>query len=264
MLILKEQFIYHKIADNSAPYWELYTVSGFMRSTSPVDVYAPPADMPDDKKIEMSIAKLRSILDIYRENTASGEAPQFHIAMRRSERSHSGGKFEYDFLLDLPQNDNQPQLSGLAGMLPQGLEGFVPRSVADAERELLKKEILLAAREERLNAREQELNRREQEIEEKAKPWNRTLEKAAIKVAEYFVGEESSQTGLAGTDDSPNTPEAQKVEQIAQFLYDNFDMRGLEYVEKYIHTFKNKLYEVSKDKQAESNTDATAETTAAQ
>ena len=263
-MLLKEDFIYLKIKDNNAPYWELYTISNHVRSATPTDVYSPDEEMDEPRKVETSIARLRSVLDLYRKNVV-GEAPAFFIVLKKSAKSHSSGRFEYEFVLDV--KPSQPQQNGLGGVPAQAnmlMQDFVPKSVWELREQLNKKDILLSVKEAQLEDREKRLKELERELERRNKPYVDAMDRAVVKALEYFSGggsENSTSDGLGGV-----PPERQQdaalIEERAEYMYNNFSGKELAVIYNFLEKFKNQLRngKVAQDKQS-GTTDTATETT---
>lgn len=259
-MLLKEDFIYLKIKDNSAPYWELYTISNHVRSSTPTDVYSPDEEMDEPRKVESSIARLKSVLDLYRKNVV-GEPPAFYIVLKKSYKSHSSGRFEYEFVLEVPQQ--QPQ-NGLGGVPSQAnmMQDFVPKSVWELREQLNKKDILLSVKEAQLEAMEKRLKEWEKELEKQNKPYYKMMDRAVVRLVEYLgggSGEGSASGGLGGV-----PPERQQdaalIEEMAEYMFNNFSGQELAVIYNFLQKFKNQLRDGKVAQNKQGGTDTATET----
>lgn len=247
--IFNKDFIFERIKDSNAPYWNLSLCQGF-KNTANVMNYTGvdfTDEDTDDTKIDKSIAQL--------ERTVSTFPPDsvFLIELRGAMTSNRNGIFgPFQFAnTDKPLQPEQPTTTAqpLGATIPQG---YVPESVLkgiqdaiqadfDKKFELYKQETEHQRKEEEFMRRCQQLDEREKDLKDKEKEYNSSVAKAADvlieigkKIGAYFLmpkgdgngammAQMAQQPQLGATQHrNDNDPKADAVDDFAAFLYDNF------------------------------------------
>jgi len=258
-MIVKEALIYQKIKDNQAPYWVLYSMHGPVKATTPLDVFVANEDMPPDRLIEHSINRLQQTLQLYKDNTINTELPQFAITLKASPKSHGDKVFEYIFQIDTP-TDNQPLQGTPTPTQPPMMDSLM--EIMEKKVALAGKETYLSMWEKQLTEREKNIKARERELEKDFEPYRKMLNMAMPKLvesaADLFGNAES---GLSGTDHAGD-PKAQTVEDLATYIYENFDEAQIGAIKTFVEQYYKKLYEhaISKNTETTHNTDTATET----
>ena len=256
--IFTKDFIFDRIEDSNAPYWNLALCQGFKNTVNVMNYNG--VDFEDDDSDEAKIKKSKAQL----EKTLSTFIPEcvFLIELRGAMTSSRNGIFG-PFQFSNSDKPAQPEPTAAtaqpetptATAQPLGATippGYVPESALkgiqdalqsdfDKKFELYKQETEHQRKEEEFMRRCQLLDEREKDIKDKEKEYNSSVAKAADvlieigkKIGAYFlmpkgdgngamVAQMAQQPQLGATQHrNDNDPKADAVDDFAAFLYDNF------------------------------------------
>lgn len=250
--IFTKDFIFERIKDSIAPYWNLSLCQGFKNTANVMNYNG--VDFEDEDSDETKIGKSIAQLD----KTISTFPPEsvFVIELRSAMTSNRNGIFgPFQFAnSDKPAQPEPPTATApqLGATIPPGyipestLKGIQDALQADFDKkfELFKQETEHQRREEEFLRRCQQLDEREKDLKDKEKEYNSSVAKAADvlieigkKIGAYFLmpkdaqaqmayqmsqqpqlGAMQNQAHTAPTED----PKADAVDDFAAFLYENF------------------------------------------
>jgi len=264
-MIVKENLIYAKIKDNDAPFWTLYTVNSYIRSDTPIDTFVGDETLQREQLIKNSINRLKNTLDLYRHNIADNTQPVFSIVMKPTARSHGDKVYEFTFKLDIPD-----QLQGTAQTQQNNTQNTeeIIKTITDITNEKIQvavKQATLSQWEERLKAWEQELAKKEKELEQEFDPYKKMADRAVIKLVEIFAGDSPNRLQGIENNEQPEDPKTIQVENLAQYIYDNFTIEQLPVIDAFVKNLKTRieneiLKKQQQQQQQQQQTDSTTET----
>ncbi|HQF10645.1 MAG TPA: hypothetical protein PKV22_00020 [Paludibacteraceae bacterium] len=233
MLSLSENLIYEKIRNNKTPYWTLYMHDGVLRSNNPSDIFDPDTLelKDDDTRIEASIRKLQSDLEYYKKELPKGIPMYFHIVMKKTKTSNGEASvFSYNFKIT---NEQATALNGIEQTQQQGINGFKTPEEMDAyiqkKMEIYQKELLLGIKEEEIKKKEKELIERDNELNKESTVVARGMKNVFWQIAgELGWADNKPAAPLSGTPTNSHDTKADKVEKIANYIYDKIDEQDIE------------------------------------
>lgn len=250
--IFNKDFIYERIKDSNAPYWNLSLCQGFKNVANVMSYNG--VDFADEDSDETKVEK--SIAQLERTTSTFPDDSMFIIELRGALTSNRNGIFgPFQFANSdkpAPQSEAQPQPS--LGVVPQG---YVPESALkgleeslnrtfDAKMMEMQAEFDRKHREAEFARREKELDEREKELKEMKKEYDSSVAKATDvlfgvgkKIVSTFFVPPTSDTSQLGTAqvsqaEAASDDKADAIDDFAAYLYNNFSLDD-------INNLKNKV-----------------------
>lgn len=263
--IFNKDFIFERIKDSNAPYWNLSLCQGFKNTANVMNYNGVDFtdEDTDETKIDKSIAQLERTISTFPADSV------FLIELRGAMTSNRNGIFgPFQFTnSDKPMQPEQPptqQQQPLGATIPPG---YVPESVLkgiqdalqsdfDKKFELFKQETEHQRKEDEFIRRCQQLDEREKELKDKEKEYNSSVAKVAdvlIEIGKRIgAGFLMPKDAAAATMDAPtmataqlgttppsadDDPKAEAVDDFAAFLYQNFSAEDIKNLKQNIINF---------------------------
>ena len=259
--VFKKNFIFERIKDTGFPFWSLGLVSGFKNVANVMQYWGADFDDDDTKEtqIEKSIERLETTLSSFPSDS------QFQIDLKVSKQANGSGivgPFLFVNNNDIDEKE-QKQPQNQLGTIPPGyvpestLKGIEDklRSDFDLKFEKYRNEVERQKREDEFKRREESLNEREKELKELEKSYNSSVAKTADifieigkKIATYFFPDQgdnnianvplSGASGVITQGEGENEKE-KAVDNLAEFVYNNFSKEDIEKLLENFKSFKN-------------------------
>lgn len=280
--IFTKDFIFERIKDSNAPYWNLSLCQGFKNTANVMNYNGVDFEDEDSDatKIEKSIAQLARTISTFPPDSV------FMIELRgamTSNRSGIFGPFQFSNsdkpAQPAPATPNTQPLG--AAMPPQG---YIPETVLkgiqeslqsdfDKKLELFKQQTEQQRREDDFARRCQQLDEREKDLKDKEKEYNSSVAKAADvlieigkKIGAYFLMPRdqaaqmtTAQPQLGTTQHEPRSQEdvekEDAVDDFSAFLYDNFTAEDIRQLKANIINYSKTVKDGSDKRMADSGSD---------
>lgn len=256
--IFDKEFIFNRIRDSKFLFWSLALVEGFKNLSNVMQYYGNDFDENDteETKIEKSINKLDSVIKSFTQPDCI-----FQIEIKASKQANGSGiigPFQfYNF-----KEEKTEQLNGVFNV-PRGyihesmLKGIEERIKNDFEIRLenYKIETEKERQKEEYNRKMSELEEREKRLKELERGYNSNVAKTADvlveagkKIITYFINantntpiQQPKTPAALGQAPEPEQDEKTKaLDNLAEYLYNNFDINTINNLYKNLQTAKTK------------------------
>lgn len=244
--IFTKDFIFTRIKDSNAPYWNLSLCQGFKNIANVMNYNGIDFDDEDtdETKQEKSILQLARTIDTFPPDSV------FVIELRgamTSNRSGIFGPFQFSNTDRLAQPETPPAAATpTLGTIPQG---YVPESMLkglqdqlqsnfDAQIKALKEEQALQRREDDYNRRMEELAEAQKEVKDMKKSYDSSVAKGtdillgalqrlgamflAPKGADAAMMAQMQQQQLGAAQQPEPDPKMDAVDDLSEYIYNNF------------------------------------------
>lgn len=236
-----KELIFDRIKDSGYPFWSLVLSQGFKNTANVMQYWGSDFEDTDsdETKIEKSIKRLDNVVMSFPPESL------FIIEIKNGKNATGSGVLgPFQFYAVAPSAQTETKtLSGIPdGYVPQsmlkGLEENLQRQF-DARFEALKTESERREREKDFQRRERELEERERELKDLEKGYKSDVAKATDvllgagkAIIKYLVPGLNEQTTAAaapalGTVDEPQDEKSKAVDDLAEYLYKNFDVQSI-------------------------------------
>lgn len=261
--IFTKDFIFTRIKDSNAPYWNLSLCQGFKNIANVMNYNGIDFDDEDtdETKQEKSIQQLARTIDTFPPDSV------FVIELRgamTSNRSGIFGPFQFSNT-DRPAQPDTPPAAATPtlGTIPQG---YVPESMLkglqdqlqsnfDAQIKALKEEQALQRREDDYNRRMEELAEAQNEVKEMKKSYDSTVAKGtdillgalqrlgamflAPKGADAAMMAQMQQPQLGAAQQPKPDPKMDAVDDLSEYIYNNFTTEQITQMKSNLIASKN-------------------------
>ena len=246
-----KELIFDRIKDSGYPFWSLLLSQGFKNTANVMQYWGNDFEDndSDETKIEKSIKRLDNVI-------SSFPADSLFIIEIKNGKNATGsgvlGPFQFYAVAPSAPTEQKQNLSGVPdGYLPQsmlkGIEENMQRQF-DAKFEALKNEYDRKQREAEFERRVRELEERERDLRDLEKGYKSDVAKATdvllgagkaiIKYLVPGLNEQSTapSPALGEVSDEPQDEKSKAVDDLAEYLYNNFDAQS---INKLLSNLKN-------------------------
>lgn len=237
-----KELIFDRIKDSGYPFWSLLLSQGFKNTANVMQYWGSDFEETDsdDTKIEKSIKRLDNVISSFPPDSL------FIIEIKNGKNATGSGilgPFQFYAVAPSAPTEKNNNLSGIPdGYVPQsmlkGIEENMQRQF-DAKFEAFKAETERRRKEEEFQRRERELDERERELKDLEKGYKSDVAKATdvllgagkaiIKYLVPGLNDTAAEPSpaLGGVDDEPQDEKEQAVDNLAEYLYKNFDTQAI-------------------------------------